>query len=424
MIEIMFEKLFGRFDYDFTLNENGLTILTGPNGYGKTTILKSIEAIGSEWLGIMYFYSFDFKRIKVLFENKDEIIIEKKKDLIVVNGVRIKRSRVQNRLRGLLSWNPYLDRINEMGAETHKETKYQSYEYFMNYLNYLKGYRGDGYLGKLDKNSDDLGRLLGKMKDMIGDVYFIREQRLIRTNKNRDSEEIINTIEELPQKFSDLMSSIQQAYSSISSKLDSSYPNRLFSNELAISEEEYKQKIKEIIYKFSKLKKYNLLEMDLTMNFVFKEEHAKALKVYFDDFEKKYSVYEEFISKLDLYTNIINDRLSFKKVRFSRKNGIDVVDEHDNILKLNQLSSGEKQEVVLFYELIFNTKNNVLLLIDEPEISLHISWQKKFLDDLLSIINYKGINAIVATHSPQIINNHWDQQVDLGELYGKELNKK
>jgi ABC-type ATPase involved in cell division len=46
-------------------------------------------------------------------------------------------------------------------------------------------------------------------------------------------------------------------------------------------------------------------------------------------------------------------------------------------------------------------------------------WQKKFMDDLLRIIDYKGFNVIVATHSPQIINNHWDRQVDLGELYGK-----
>ena len=91
---------------------------------------------------------------------------------------------------------------------------------------------------------------------------------------------------------------------------------------------------------------------------------------------------------------------------------------------MNNLSSGEKQEIVLFYELIFESGNNELLLIDEPEISLHIVWQKMFMDDLLRIVKYKGINAIVATHSPQIINNHWERQIDLGEIYGEQFDKK
>lgn len=157
-------------------------------------------------------------------------------------------------------------------------------------------------------------------------------------------------------------------------------------------------------------------------NFVFKEEHAKALKVYFDDFDIKYKEYEEFIERLDLFTAIINDRLSFKRMVITKEKGISINDDKENEIPLNKLSSGEQQEIVLFYELIFGTQNNILLLIDEPEISLHITWQKRFMDDLLKIIEFKKVNAIVATHSPQIINNHWDLQVDLGELYGNKFN--
>jgi len=93
-------------------------------------------------------------------------------------------------------------------------------------------------------------------------------------------------------------------------------------------------------------------------------------------------------------------------------------------LSLDQLSSGEKQEIVLLFELIFKSKQNMLLLIDEPEISLHISWQKKFIDDLQKIVEYNKMNVIVATHSPQIINNHWDWQIDLGSLYAEQLNNR
>ena len=73
---------------------------------------------------------------------------------------------------------------------------------------------------------------------------------------------------------------------------------------------------------------------------------------------------------------------------------------------------------ILFYELIFETEKQLLLLIDEPEISLHIMWQKLFMEDLDRVVSLGNLKVIVATHAPQIINNRWDLQIDLGELYG------
>lgn len=259
--------------------------------------------------------------------------------------------------------------------------------------------------------------ILEEMKKLVGKIYFIKEQRLIRKTRVRyDEKDVINVIEELPTHFKKLMQSVQEDYSNVASRLDSSYPNRLFNMNEGINKKEYEYKIEEMRVKFEKLNKYNLSNIQRLDNVIFKEEHAKALKIYFDDFDKKYKAYENFIAELDLYTDIINHRLSFKEMRISKKSGISIVDENGKKLKLTQLSSGEKQEIVLFYDLIFKTKEKVLLLIDEPEISLHITWQKKFMDDLLRIIKYKKFNVIVATHSPQIINNHWERQIDLGEL--------
>ena len=63
---------------------------------------------------------------------------------------------------------------------------------------------------------------------------------------------------------------------------------------------------------------------------------------------------------------------------------------------------------MLLYELIFNTRPNNVVLIDEPEISLHVSWQKEFLNDLLRIIELQNFQVIIATHAPSIINDRWD----------------
>ena len=112
--------------------------------------------------------------------------------------------------------------------------------------------------------------------------------------------------------------------------------------------------------------------------------------------------------------------LLFKKLVISPEYGFILIEEDTgNEIDLETLSSGEKQLIILFYNLIFNAESDCYLLIDEPEISLHIIWQKKFMDDLIKVRNYKKYNVIIATHSPQIISHYWNLQVDLGELYGK-----
>ena len=424
MLGIKFEKLFGRFDYDVIFNSEGLTILTGPNGYGKSTILKSIEAIGKEFVGVMFFMGLDFKKITVNFENGRDIVIEKKNSKLIINHITIEGEVFQNDLEDIIDRRMKISRIDEnRWFDRRRGIIFTPNDYISDlYTREMRNVEGEV---DINVHSTELMDLLKEMKQLVGEIYFIKEQRLIRENKNRrDEQEVVNVIEELPTQFKELMQNVQQDYSMVANKLDSTYPNRLFETEEGISESDYKIKMQEMALKFESLSKYDLSSMQEPVNFIFKEEHAKALKVYFDDFEVKYHVYEDFINKLDLYTDIINHRLAFKTMRISKKFGISVVDENGKNLKLTQLSSGEKQEIVLFYDLIFGTKENVLLLIDEPEISLHIMWQKKFMDDLLRIIDYKGFNVIVATHSPQIINNHWDRQVDLGELYGKQLNKR
>lgn len=424
MLGIQFEKLFGRFDYNVIFNSEGLTILTGPNGYGKSTILKSIEAIGKQFVGIMFFMRLDFRKITVNFENNRNIIIEKVDNTLIINDIPIQGEVFQNSLEEIMERRPFFSRIDEnTWFDRRRGTRITLNDYISDL--YVKEVRSVESDADMKIFSTELINLLKEMKQLVGEIYFIKEQRLIRENKNRrDEQEVVNVIEELPIRFRELMQNVQQDYSIVANKLDSTYPNRLFETEEGIAESDYKIKMQEMASKFESLSKYDLSTMQEPVNFIFKEEHAKALKVYFDDFEVKYQVYEDFINKLDLYTDIINHRLSFKTLKISKEFGISIIDENSKHLKLTQLSSGEKQEIVLFYDLIFGTKKDILLLIDEPEISLHITWQKKFMDDLLRIIDYKGFNVIVATHSPQIINNHWDRQVDLGELYGKQLNKR
>jgi predicted ATP-binding protein involved in virulence len=68
---------------------------------------------------------------------------------------------------------------------------------------------------------------------------------------------------------------------------------------------------------------------------------------------------------------------------------------------------------VLLYELLFRTSPNALVLIDEPELSLHVGWQVEFLRDLDRIIKLSSFDVVLATHSPQVINNRWELTQEL-----------
>ena len=111
---------------------------------------------------------------------------------------------------------------------------------------------------------------------------------------------------------------------------------------------------------------------------------------------------------------IINSRFLFKKLSINRDTGFNFVStKNGQPIDLNKLSSGEQHMLILFYQLLFKYSSQTLLLIDEPEISLHISWQKRFIEDLQQILKLNSMEILIATHSPSIIGKNWGLTVDL-----------
>ena len=211
-------------------------------------------------------------------------------------------------------------------------------------------------------------------------------------------------------------------HSSLTSNLDSTYIKRLFEADQRIPSVDVFDKLKELQKKQDKLQKYGLAEIQnaVYLNRLDQEklrEFGIELSIYIEDANAKYQVFESIIDKLELYEQIVNEKLTFKKMILSRTDGIVVKTDEGVPLSLSDLSSGEQEILVLFYKLIFESDVN-LLLIDEPEISLHIAWQKELMEDLKSVVNLKrNIQVIIATHSPQIISHNWDLQIDLGGLH-------
>ena len=79
----------------------------------------------------------------------------------------------------------------------------------------------------------------------------------------------------------------------------------------------------------------------------------------------------------------MNSRLLHKQLRLSRARGLEIQDADGADLTLDKLSSGEKHQLILLFDMLFHTSPGTLVLIDEPELSLHLTWPELFLQELM-----------------------------------------
>ena len=70
-----------------------------------------------------------------------------------------------------------------------------------------------------------------------------------------------------------------------------------------------------------------------------------------------------------------------------------------------QLSSGEKQMLAILLTVLVEDNQHYVLFMDEPEVSLHIEWQKRLID--LCVELNPNVQIILTTHSPAVVMNGW-----------------
>ncbi|NTX15481.1 ATP-binding protein [Myxococcus sp. CA056] len=112
------------------------------------------------------------------------------------------------------------------------------------------------------------------------------------------------------------------------------------------------------------------------------------------------------------FTRITNGYLRNKEIRYDEsKLSITVTHkETGQEVQLNNLSSGEKQIVSTFSKVYFSESSRVTILFDEPELSLSMEWQRRFLQDIAE--SNRCAVLIAATHSPFIFENSLDTYAD------------
>lgn len=139
-----------------------------------------------------------------------------------------------------------------------------------------------------------------------------------------------------------------------------------------------------------------------------------ALIVFNQGLADKLNEYSDLMKKVENFKTFLDNHISRKKIIISGKFGFKFQIENGPLVNPSKLSSGEQHIVMLVYFLVFIAPKKSLVLIDEPEISLNLNWQRAFIKDILNLTKEKEIRFLIATHSPAIITNFRDQMYGLG----------
>lgn len=123
------------------------------------------------------------------------------------------------------------------------------------------------------------------------------------------------------------------------------------------------------------------------------------------------------------FQNLIDELFSETGKKIIRSSNEIQFEQDGDILTPYQLSSGEKQMLVILLTVLVQDNQSCALFMDEPEVSLHVEWQER----LISVI--RGLNPnvqiILTTHSPAVIMNGWvDAVTEVSDItksynYGK-----
>jgi predicted ATP-binding protein involved in virulence len=443
--QISVSGLFGIFDHVIPLNmDERITIIHGPNGFGKTAMLRMLDGFFNSRYSV--FRTIPFSNFRVAFDDSSSVEIVKTFDAsdkankinnIVFNLYKPSLEKVSFSLKTIKNspdidlpisiWDDIVPGLERVAPR--KWVYLPSGETLS--LNEVID-RFEDFLPLKVKSREEPNWLENLKNDIH--IRLIESQRLLNFVPNRSSRpyegkpSMLPTVSAYSDELAQLIQSKLAEYGTTSQSLDRTFPARVVQQQPSpdLTDEQLRYQLNELEETRSRLIEVGLLDKDENSDFQIQpqaidESTKNILSVYVEDVEKKLSVFNEIASKIDLLRRIINNKFaySYKEMNFNKEKGFVFKTLYHpsfsdlKTLSPTDLSSGEQHELVLLYELLFLVQPDSLVLIDEPELSLHVGWQAQFLKDLQEITGLADLDVLMATHSPDIIQDRWDLTVEL-----------
>ena len=139
----------------------------------------------------------------------------------------------------------------------------------------------------------------------------------------------------------------------------------------------------------------------------------KIIRPYIDSLSARLKALNPVGDSIETFLDLLNGLLSFKKITFSPAGGFQMDGPCKEKLDPGQLSSGEQQLLLMFCYLLASRESDCIFMIDEPEISLNVRWQRLLVEYMKKIVRGTNCQLIVATHSIELLTQYSDKVVAL-----------
>lgn len=426
--KISVEKLFGIYDYSIPNNQETditkLLIVYGDNGSGKTTLLKLFFYLLSTRDKSGYktkLAETKFKKFSVQFQNGIEIGATREISrpgsftyYIAKNGKTLKALELKASPNNSISIEP--------GSAA--DFTYQEILIYLRKLNITTFYLSD--------DRKILNSVTSGMHQSEDQRIYLNDSDIIYS---KDYEKV-NLKKMLNERKLALEPTIERLIDWVRNKIISGSRkgeqnsqvifSDIIKNYITLSETETSAKDKDILFKeldnleqkipsFVNLGLIDNLDTKSIRNSIKKARTHEQIKFlstvispYLDSVNAKLNALEIVESTLNLFIITINDYFSNKSISFHLTTGFALKQNNDKDeledIDFNWLSSGEKQLLLLLINTITSADDATIFIIDEPEISLNIKWQRKLIKTLLEFSADKNIQFILATHSFELLS--------------------
>jgi ABC-type lipoprotein export system ATPase subunit len=375
--------LYGHRNITIPIKDNRL-ILVGVNGLGKTTIISLLYFfLSRQWRRIS---EYEFSKMSLKIE--DEQITISQQDVESIPFLNQNLSRKLPSRDDTLEISHNLRQVEEY-LKTHIEGQ----------ILYLPTYRRiekeletifpelDEYIGRRNHHTEFVELIEFGMRDV--DQKIVKALSGIKENARTELNNLAgNYLRDVIRREANSFDK------TLVKKLDDETVTKILNRveEKTLSTED-KDTLKTIIDKIKS-------DSEIT-------EQDKYLSHFFAQLVNIHHALEEQESAITQFTEVCNHYLEGKHFYYNEKNyQLEMRLDNETPLKLSKLSSGEKQIISLFSHLYLSGEKQYLILLDEPELSLSVEWQKHFLPDILA--SKRCMFLATVTHSPFIFDNELD----------------
>jgi len=419
--------LHNRFDIDQKFKP-GVNIIHAVNGAGKTTLIHClVNILTGDYYRFLYI---QFFRIRLWFDDNNLLTIYNDYDQNQEPSIRVcinsdrRGIKINERINEFDELNSENDESEETINNSYKEEKGELYK--LDYTQtkvllsttYFPAFRIMIEAWKSVEENTTIDEITSLSRKIFGNFL-----PLLKYPTSHDVEQsLINEIQVITSEISDidrqLMSQISVEYLAVT-----------LEDKLNVSIDSYEFNMEEIETIFDEIKSFPIPEnayissteiykniLDKIASNILNEENMKEfikfLTIYCNSLKKLLLIINEKFYLFYKYLSAVNSFLQGKKIEIlnvdTRENSPLVgirFDDNYVVSNLSTLSSGERQIITMMYATTYMSQEK-LILIDEPELSLHIDWQRILLKKISE--QQSKVQIIACTHSPMLAADYPD----------------